>query len=96
MFLQMGVPVLGVVENMSGFIPPDAPDRFYPIFGQGGGERLAGEAGVPLLAELPLEMPVREAGDGGRPVVLTAPESATARAFMALAGRIASLAAVPA
>jgi ATP-binding protein involved in chromosome partitioning len=95
MFLQMGVPVLGVVENMSGFIPPDAPDKLYPIFGQGGGERLAREAGVPLLAELPLEMPVREAGDGGRPVVLTAPESATARGFMALAGQVASLAAVP-
>lgn len=95
MFQQMGVPVLGVVENMSGFIPPDAPEKRYPIFGSGGGARLAEEAGVPLLAELPLEMPVREAGDGGRPVVLTAPHSATARGFTALAERVTALAAVP-
>ena len=85
MFLQMGVPVLGVVENMSAFIPPDAPDKRYALFGSGGGQRLASEAGVPLLAQLPLEMPVREGGDAGVPVVLSAPESATAHAFRALA-----------
>ncbi|MEB3354506.1 MAG: Mrp/NBP35 family ATP-binding protein [Cyanobacteriota bacterium] len=96
MFLQMGVPVLGVVENMSGFIPPDAPDKRYPIFGSGGGALLAREGNVPLLAELPLELPVREGGDSGRPVVLSAPESATAKAFAGLAERIASLSAVPA
>ena len=62
MFLQMGVDVLGVVENMSVFIPPDAPDKRYALFGSGGGSRLAEESGVPLLAELPLEMPVREGG----------------------------------
>ncbi|MEB3326869.1 MAG: Mrp/NBP35 family ATP-binding protein [Synechococcus sp.] len=88
MFLQMGVSVLGVVENMSVFIPPDAPEKSYALFGSGGGARLAEEAGVPLLAELPLEMPVREGGDAGRPVVLSHPESATAQAFMALARRI--------
>ncbi|MFO8236876.1 MAG: Mrp/NBP35 family ATP-binding protein [Prochlorococcaceae cyanobacterium] len=96
MFLQMGIPVLGVVENMSAFIPPDAPDKRYAIFGSGGGARLAAEGGVPLLAELPLELPVREGGDRGVPVVLSAPESATALAFVALAGRIAALAPVPA
>ncbi|MEB3202231.1 MAG: Mrp/NBP35 family ATP-binding protein [Synechococcus sp.] len=90
MFLQMGVNVLGVVENMSVFIPPDAPEKRYALFGSGGGARLAGEEGVPLLAELPLEMPVREGGDAGRPVVLSHPESASAQAFVALAGRIAS------
>jgi len=88
MFLQMGVSVLGVVENMSVFIPPDAPEKSYALFGSGGGARLAEEAGVPLLAELPLEMPVREGGDAGRPVVLSHPESATAQAFMALARRL--------
>lgn len=88
MFLQMGVTVLGVVENMSVFIPPDAPDKRYALFGSGGGARLAEEAGVPLLAELPLEMPVREGGDSGRPVVLSHPESASAQAFLALAQRI--------
>jgi len=90
MFLQMGIPVLGVVENMSAFIPPDAPGKRYALFGSGGGQRLAAEAGVPLLAELPLEMPVREGGDAGLPVVLGAPESATARAFGALAQTLLS------
>ncbi len=90
MFLQMGVAVLGVVENMSAFIPPDAPDKRYEIFGRGGGARLAQEAEVPLLAQLPLEMPVREGGDSGRPVVLSAPDSATGQAFLALAARLAA------
>ena len=88
MFLQMGVAVLGVVENMSAFIPPDAPGKRYPIFGSGGGALLAAEADVPLLAELPLEMPVRESGDSGRPVVLSAPNSQTAQAFMGLAQKL--------
>ena len=96
MFLQMGVPVLGVVENMSTFIPPDAPEKRYAIFGSGGGAVLAAEAGVPLLAELPLELPVREGGDRGTPVVLAAPESATAQAFLALADQLSAAAAVPA
>ena len=96
MFLQMGVPVLGVVENMSAFIPPDAPEKRYALFGSGGGARLAEEAGVPLLAELPLEMPVREGGDAGRPVVLSHPESASAQAFRALAQRIGAAHLVPA
>jgi len=85
MFVQMGVPVLGVVENMSWFLPPDQPDRRYALFGSGGGALLADEAGVPLLAQLPLELPVREGGDEGRPIVLAQPESATAKAFRGLA-----------
>jgi ATP-binding protein involved in chromosome partitioning len=96
MFLQMGVPVLGVVENMSAFIPPDAPEKRYAIFGSGGGATLAEEAGVPLLAELPLELPVREGGDLGHPVVLSASDSATAQAFIALADRLQTLQPVPA
>jgi len=96
MFLQMGVSVLGVVENMSSFIPPDAPDKRYAIFGSGGGALLAAEAGVPLLAELPLEMLVREGGDRGQPVVLAQPATATAQAFMDLAERIRSSLLLPA
>ncbi|MEB3199767.1 MAG: Mrp/NBP35 family ATP-binding protein [Synechococcaceae cyanobacterium] len=88
MFLQMGVEVLGVVENMSAFIPPDLPDRRYPIFGSGGGSLLADEAGVPLLAQLPLEMAVLEGGDRGLPVVLSEPHSVTAEAFADLASRL--------
>ncbi|MFN5222143.1 MAG: P-loop NTPase [Cyanobacteriota bacterium] len=88
MFLQMGVPVLGVVENMTAFIPPDAPDKRYALFGSGGGQRLASEAEVPLLAQLPMELAVVEGGDGGRPAVLSAPDSATAQAFHALAAAL--------
>jgi ATP-binding protein involved in chromosome partitioning len=89
MFLQMGVPVLGVVENMTAFIPPDDPQKRYELFGSGGGRRLADEAGVPLLAQLPMELPVLEGGDAGSPVVLAAPRSLSAAAFRALARSIA-------
>jgi ATP-binding protein involved in chromosome partitioning len=85
MFLQMGVTVLGVIENMSVFIPPDRPEARYAIFGSGGGAELAAEADVPLLAQLPLEMGVVEGGDRGLPVVVAQPESPTAQAFLALA-----------
>jgi ATP-binding protein involved in chromosome partitioning len=88
MFLQMGVPVLGVIENMTAFIPPDAPERSYALFGSGGGQRLADEARVPLLAQLPMEMAVVEGGDRGVPVVLAAPQSLTAQAFLALANEL--------
>jgi ATP-binding protein involved in chromosome partitioning len=91
MFLQMGVPVLGVVENMTAFLPPDQPGRRYALFGSGGGQRLAEEAGVPLLAQLPMEMAVLEGGDGGLPVVLAAPQSISARDFRALAERLDTL-----
>jgi ATP-binding protein involved in chromosome partitioning len=85
----MGVPVLGVVENMSWFLPPDRPEQRYAIFGSGGGAMLAEEAGVALLAQLPLELLVREGGDQGHPVVLAHPDSATARAFSDLAETLA-------
>jgi ATP-binding protein involved in chromosome partitioning len=90
MFLQMGVPVLGVVENMTAFIPPDAPDKRYELFGSGGGRRLAEEAEVSLLAQLPMELSVVKGGDSGRPVVLAAPQSASAAAFRALAQELST------
>ena len=85
MFQQLGVPVLGVVENMTAFIPPDAPEKRYELFGSGGGAQLARESEVPLLAQLPMELAVVQGGDGGRPAVLSAPDSATAQAFRELA-----------
>ncbi|WP_398334631.1 P-loop NTPase [Vulcanococcus sp.] len=88
MFQQLGVPVLGVVENMSAFIPPDAPDKRYELFGRGGGSQLASESDVPLLAQLPMELAVVQGGDAGRPAVLSAPDSATAAAFRDLAQRL--------
>ena len=87
----MGIPVLGVVENMSAFIPPDMPDRRYALFGSGGGAQLAGDYDVPLLAEIPMEMPVQEGGDSGRPIVLSRTDSASAIAFKGLAERVEQL-----
>jgi ATP-binding protein involved in chromosome partitioning len=89
MFQQLGVPVLGIVENMSYFIPPDMPDRQYDIFGSGGGEKTAKELGIPLLGCVPLEIPVREGGDRGLPIVVGEPDSASAKALKDIAFRIA-------
>ena len=95
MFRQMGIPVLGVVENMSCFIPPDQPDRQYALFGSGGGATLAGDYGVPLLAQIPMEMPVQKGGDSGRPIVLSRPESASSTSFQSLATSVMGQVATP-
>ena len=89
MFRRVNVPVLGIVENMSYFIPPDLPDRRYPIFGQGGGERAARELGVPLLAQVPLQPDVVEAGDSGKPTLVANPDSPAGRVFADLVGSVA-------
>jgi ATP-binding protein involved in chromosome partitioning len=81
--------VLGIVENMSYFIPPDMPDRQYDIFGSDGGEKFATELGVPLLGRIPLEIPVRTGGDTGIPIVIAQPESASAKALVDIARSIA-------
>ncbi|NJM73963.1 MAG: Mrp/NBP35 family ATP-binding protein [Scytonema sp. RU_4_4] len=85
MFQQMNVPILGIVENMSYFIPPDMPDKQYDIFGSGGGSKTAAELGVPLLGCVPLEISTRIGGDKGVPVVIAEPESASAIALTAIA-----------
>ncbi|MDY7007999.1 MAG: Mrp/NBP35 family ATP-binding protein [Cyanobacteriota bacterium] len=90
MFQQLGVSVLGIVENMSYFVPPDMPEKKYDIFGSGGGKRTAEELGVPLLGGVPLEMPVREGGDTGVPIVVGAPNSSSAQELKAIAQKIAA------
>ncbi len=85
MFLQMGISVLGVVENMTCFIPPDQKEIRYELFGSGGGQQLADENNVSLLAQIPMEMPVQEGGDTGKPIVLSQPNSLTSNEFMKLA-----------
>ncbi|MEL7352982.1 MAG: Mrp/NBP35 family ATP-binding protein [Cyanobacteria bacterium P01_A01_bin.116] len=90
MFEQLNVPILGLVENMSYFIPPDMPDKRYAIFGTDGGQKAAEELGVALLGKVPLEMPVREGGDNGLPIVLADPESASAIALMDIAKKSAA------
>jgi ATP-binding protein involved in chromosome partitioning len=80
MFTKVNVPILGLVENMSYFLCPNDGNR-YNIFGSGGGEREAARLGVALLAQIPLEIGVRESGDKGVPVTFSDPESPTARQF---------------
>jgi ATP-binding protein involved in chromosome partitioning len=83
--------VLGVVENMSEFVTPSG-ERF-PIFGSGGGDALAAEAGVSLIGSIPIESAVAEGGDTGTPIALgTGP---AADAFRDLAHRIATEIAPP-
>jgi ATP-binding protein involved in chromosome partitioning len=89
MFEKVNVPVLGIVENMSYFTPPDLPDRKYRIFGSGGGKRTAEDLGVDFLGEVPIDPRIVEGGDKGRPIVLDAPDSEAARVFSELAGVIA-------
>jgi ATP-binding protein involved in chromosome partitioning len=85
---QVNVPVLGVVENMSGFVAPDT-GIVYDIFGSGGGLRVAEEMGVPFLGSVPIDPAVREGGDAGTPIVVSHPGSAVAQAFEAIARQLA-------
>ena len=80
MFERVNTRVLGIVENMCGFRIPGSGE-IVDLFGRGGGEELARELSVPFLGRIPLDMAVREAGDRGRPTVLSAPESPAARAL---------------
>lgn len=79
LFQKVGVPMLGLIENMSG-----------PIFGTGGAEAEAGRLGVPFLGDLPLDASVREAGDAGTPVVISEPDGEVGARFAAIAGRVAA------
>ncbi len=89
MFEKVQVPVLGIIENMSYFTPPDLPDRKYYIFGNGGGKRTAEEIGVDFLGEIPIDSRIVEGGDAGKPIVVDAPDSLPAIAFTELAGTVA-------
>jgi ATP-binding protein involved in chromosome partitioning len=90
MFERVGVPVLGIVENMSWFECPHCGEP-SSLFGSGGGQRLANELGLPLLAQIPLDPRVYQGGDTGRPIVSEEPESAPARALVELSGRVVKL-----
>ncbi len=78
MFERVNVPVLGVIENMSGFTCPNC-GHHEDLFLAGGGERLAEELGVPLLGRVPLQSRVAEHADAGRPIVVAEPESPAAQ-----------------
>jgi ATP-binding protein involved in chromosome partitioning len=83
MFEKTRAPVLGIIENMAYFEAPDG-SRTH-IFGQGGARRVAQQAGAPFLGEIPIDVALREASDAGRPLVASAPESATSFRFRDIA-----------
>lgn len=84
MLRKVDVPVLGIVENMAGFIAPDGSR--HEIFGSGGGEKLAQAFDVPLLASIPIDPLIREGGDSAEPVVCT--NSPVAAAFREVADKV--------
>ena len=87
MAAKVNLPVRGIIENMSWFTGDDG--KRYELFGSGGGQMLADELNVPLLAQIPLMTALREGGDDGRPIAAVAPESEIGRAFAQLAHKIA-------
>lgn len=88
MFKKAGVPILGIIENMSYFVAPDTGKR-YDIFGHGGAKRTADTMNIPFLGEVPLGMQVREDGDAGQPVVLSHPDTPEATALRGIARTLA-------
>ncbi len=87
MFRKVNAPVLGIVENMSYFLCPHCSGR-TEIFDHGGGQEQARRLKVPFLGEIPLDPAIRIAGDAGRPIVASAPESTQAMAFLDIASKI--------
>lgn len=88
MFQKVHVPVLGIIENMAWFSPPDMPEKKYYLFGKHGARRLAERLQVPFLGEIPLVEAIREGGDKGRPVILEDPQSLQAQAFRSASDRV--------
>ena len=87
MAVKVNLPVRGIIENVSWFTGDDG--KRYELFGKGGGQILADELNVPLLAQIPLLNALREGGDDGRPIAAVAPDSEVGKAFFAIAKYIA-------
>ncbi|MEX2351856.1 MAG: Mrp/NBP35 family ATP-binding protein [Balneolaceae bacterium] len=88
MFSKVNVPVLGIIENMAWFSPPDMPEKKYYIFGKHGARDLARSLQVPFLGEIPLIEPIRETGDRGEPIVSADPGSPAGEAFIEITNRV--------
>ena len=88
MFEKVGVPILGVVENMAVHVCTSCGHAEH-IFGSGGGQRLATEYGVDYLGALPLDVRIREQADSGRPSVVSDPDGEVARLYKAVARQVA-------
>jgi len=86
---DLNVPILGIIENMSWFIPVLHPEEKYFIFGKGGGQKMAGEFNTRLLGQIPLVAEVGEAADHGRSV-FSQENTAVAEEFESIAGKILS------
>ncbi len=84
MFKKLNIPIAGIIENMSGFIAPDTGVE-YDIFGKGTTEPVAKEFDTHILANIPIEPAIRTGGDTGKPITYFAPESETAKRYMAAA-----------
>ncbi|MDB5429507.1 MAG: iron-sulfur cluster assembly/repair protein ApbC [Caulobacter sp.] len=89
MFHKTGTPILGLIENMS-FFPDPTTGRPIPIFGSGGGKTEAARLGVPLLAEIPIDIALREGGDAGAPITAQGGGGAAAEAFRSAARKLAT------
>jgi ATP-binding protein involved in chromosome partitioning len=89
MFAKTNVPILGILENMAGFVAPDGSR--HEIFGSGGGEKEAARLGVPFLGSVPLDPSLRIAADQGTPLVLSNPAGEAASVILGVAERITSL-----
>ena len=89
MFQKVEVPVLGIVENMALHVCSHCGHEEH-LFGEGGGQRMAAQYGVPLLGSLPLDIAIREQGDAGQPVVVASPDSAVAQAYRQTARALAA------
>ncbi|WWW34952.1 iron-sulfur cluster carrier protein ApbC [Stenotrophomonas rhizophila] len=87
MFEKVDVPVLGILENMAVHTCSNCGHREH-LFGDGGGERMAAQYGVPLLGSLPLEIGIREQGDAGTPITAALPDSTAAQAYLRAAERL--------
>ena len=84
---RMGMPIIGIVENMSGFVCPNCGER-TEIFQSGGGKKMAEETGVPFLGGIPIDPKIGVASDKGSPFVIENPDSPATKAFLEIVGKV--------
>jgi ATP-binding protein involved in chromosome partitioning len=89
MYRKLNIPPLGIIENMSYFVCPNCRHE-ADIFGRGGGEQMASDLRLAFLGRIPIYQPIREGSDSGVPLVVSEPDSPSARAFMAVAEQTAA------